>query len=94
MTVAMVVGFVAMTIGDPYARDAVSGAFIAVSAALCACRYEAESPALERSGWYQVSRQVGQARLAASRVLVVGAGGLGSPVLLSDGGGHRYDWHL
>lgn len=75
-----------MTIGDPYARDAaVSGRSVAVPLHCAPVRYEAGNPALERfrRNWLVSGiGEAGQARLAASRVLVVGAGGLGSPVLL------------
>ena len=75
-----------MTIGDPYTRDAaVFGRSVAVPLRCAPVAYEAGDPALERfrRNWLVSGiGEAGQARLAASRVLVVGAGGLGSPVLL------------
>ena len=75
-----------MTIGDPYSRDAaVSGRTVALPLINQPVPYEAGDPALERfrRNWLVSGiGEAGQARLAASRVLVVGAGGLGSPVLL------------
>ena len=75
-----------MTIGDPYSREAaVSGRSVALPLINAPVAYEAGDPALERfrRNWLVSGiGEAGQARLAASRVLVVGAGGLGSPVLL------------
>lgn len=75
-----------MTIGDPYSREAaVSGRSVALPLNNAPVAYEAGDPALERfrRNWLVSGiGEAGQARLAASRVLVVGAGGLGSPVLL------------
>ena len=75
-----------MTIGDPYSRQAaVSGRSVALPLINQPVPYEAGDPALERfrRNWLVSGiGEAGQARLAASRVLVVGAGGLGSPVLL------------
>ena len=75
-----------MTIGDPYSRDAaVSGRTVALPLINEPGPYEAGDPALERfrRNWLVSGiGEAGQARLAAARVLVLGAGGLGSPVLL------------
>ena len=75
-----------MTIGDPYSRaGAVFGRSVAVPLRCAPVPYEAGDPELERfrRSWLVPGvGEAGQARLAASRVLVVGAGGLGSPVLL------------
>ena len=75
-----------MTIGDPFSRDAaVSGRTVALALINAPVPYEAGDPALERfrRNWLVSGiGEAGQARLAVARVLVVGAGGLGSPVLL------------
>ena len=75
-----------MTVGDPFSRDAVvSGRTVALALINAPVPYEAGDPALERfrRNWLVSGiGEAGQARLAVARVLVVGAGGLGSPVLL------------
>ena len=69
-----------MTIGDPYSRDAaVSGRTVALPLINQPVPYEAGDPALERFRRKWLVSGIGeavQARLAAARVLVVGAGGL------------------
>jgi len=75
-----------MTIGDPYSREAaVSGRSVALPLINAPVPYEAGDPALERfrrGGGAAAGGGGGGGGGAAARVLVVGAGGLGSPVLL------------